>query len=75
MSEHGRGRAVDIGAAILADGSTIEVLRDWPDPALRDMREAACLAFSTVLGPGSDAFHDDHLHLDTARRGRAAYCR
>ncbi|WP_176556179.1 extensin family protein [Rubellimicrobium rubrum] len=74
LSEHGRGRAVDIGAAILADGSRIEVLRDWPDPALRAMREAACQNFSTVLGPGSDAFHDDHLHLDTAR-GRGALCR
>jgi hypothetical protein len=74
MSEHGLGRAVDIGAVILADGSRISVARDWPDPALRAMRETACGTFSTVLGPGSDRFHNDHLHLDTAR-DRGPYCR
>lgn len=73
MSEHGRGRAIDIGGAILADGSRISVLQDWSDPALRQMRQAACGTFSTVLGPGAP-FHDDHLHLDTAR-GRGPYCR
>ena len=73
LSEHGKGRAIDIGAAVLADGSTINVLRDWPDPALRQMREAACGTFSTVLGPGAP-FHDNHLHFDTAR-GRGPYCR
>ena len=73
LSEHGRGRAIDIGAAILADGSSITVLGDWPDPGLGQMREAACGTFSTVLGPG-DPFHDDRLHLDTAH-GRGPYCR
>jgi hypothetical protein len=73
LSEHGKGRAIDIGAVVLADGSSINVLRDWPDPALQQMREAACGTFSTVLGPGAP-FHDNHLHFDTAR-GRGAYCR
>ena len=36
---------------------------------------AACLFFSTVLGPGSNAAHDDHLHLDIkARRGGFRLC-
>jgi hypothetical protein len=38
------------------------------------MRKAACGPFNTVLGPGSDPFHGDHFHLDTAR-GRGPYCR
>ena len=74
MSEHGRGRAVDISAVVMADGSQLVVARDWPDPALVGMHEAACGAFSTTLGPGSDGFHEDHLHFDTAQ-GRGPYCR
>lgn len=34
----------------------------------RAVRNGACNGFSTVLGPGSDAAHADHLHLDLARR-------
>ncbi len=74
MSEHGMGRAIDIGGVVLADGSRLIVAQDWPDPALRQMHEAACGTFSTTLGPGSDGFHEDHLHYDTAR-GRGPYCR
>lgn len=37
-------------------------------------RKGACGTFNTVLGPGSDRFHRDHLHFDTAR-GRGPYCR
>ncbi|NAZ36003.1 extensin family protein [Rubellimicrobium sp. CFH 75288] len=74
LSEHGRGRAIDIGAVILADGTRLSVLRDGRDPAMRAMHRAACGIFSTTLGPGSDGFHEDHFHYDTAR-GRRPYCR
>lgn len=78
VSEHGRGHAVDIGGLVLADGTTISVRKGWGSdahgPALATMRKAACGPFSTVLGPGSDRFHSDHLHFDTAR-GRGPYCR
>lgn len=79
MSEHGRGRAIDISAIRLADGSAISVERDWgrgtEGQMLAAIRRAACGPFGTVLGPGSDPFHDDHLHLDTARERRQPYCR
>ena len=78
ISEHGRGRAVDVSAIILADGTSISVLKGWGTKAagktLASARKAACGPFNTVLGPGSDRFHNDHFHLDTAR-GRSAYCR
>ena len=78
ISEHGRGRAIDISAIILADGSSVTVLKGWGTKAygktLAGMRKAACGPFNTVLGPGSDRHHADHFHLDTAR-GRGAYCR
>lgn len=78
ISEHGKGRAVDISAIVLADGTSVTVLKSWGSKSygtsLASMRKAACGTFNTVLGPGSDRFHDDHFHLDTAR-GRGPYCR
>ncbi|MEZ5779302.1 MAG: extensin family protein [Paracoccaceae bacterium] len=78
VSEHGRGRAVDVSAIVLANGTAITVLKGWGSSAhgkkLKAMRKAACGTFNTVLGPGSDRYHSDHFHLDTAR-GRGAYCR
>jgi hypothetical protein len=82
ISEHGRGRAVDIGGAVLSDGRRIDVLRDWDAGAedgagafLAEIRDGACGLFSTVLGPGADRHHDNHLHLDTAPRDGDPYCR
>lgn len=78
VSEHGRGRAIDIGGYVLANGTTVSVLKGWgrdtDGPVLATMRKEACGPFSTVLGPGSDSYHRDHLHFDTAR-GRGPYCR
>jgi len=78
VSEHGRGRAIDISGFVLANGTSASVLAGWGDGAagksLAAMRKGACGPFTTVLGPGSDRFHRDHLHLDTTR-GRGPYCR
>ena len=35
---------------------------------LHDIHASACQQFSTVLAPGSNAFHYDHIHVDLARR-------
>ena len=79
LSEHGRGRAIDIGGFTLRDGQTISVLRDWGKgrngKALRQMHRAACGPFGTVLGPESDRFHRDHFHFDTARHRGGPFCR
>lgn len=78
LSEHARGRAIDISALRLADGRSIRVLDGWdagPLPGLLPWVHAgACGRFTTTLGPGSDGFHEDHLHFDTAPRG-SLYCR
>lgn len=80
LSEHGYGRAVDVRGLTLADGGDWAVSpRDPEDtsPAARFQRRVralACGPFTTVLGPGSDAYHDDHFHFDLAPRN-AAYCR
>ncbi|MBN9004387.1 MAG: extensin family protein [Rhizobiales bacterium] len=69
LSEHGRANALDVRAVKLANGQTI-ALTDRNVP--RELREraltSACARFTTVLGPGSDGYHEDHIHLDLAER-------
>lgn len=80
LSEHAVGNAIDIAAFGFDDGSQIEIAPpgDRGDMAVafqNALQGAACLFFSTVLGPGSNAAHDDHLHLDIkARRGGFRLC-
>ena len=42
----------------------LQVSRDFRDR----MRKSACARFSTVLGPGSDGYHENHVHVDLAQR-------
>lgn len=81
LSEHAFGNALDIAAFTLADGTTLTV-SEKKDPQsdgarfLHAFRKAACGPFLTVLGPGSDADHADHFHLDMkSRRNDRPYCR
>jgi hypothetical protein len=40
-----------------------------------DLRKSACERFMTVLGPGSDGYHENHIHVDLAeRRGDYRMC-
>ena len=79
VSEHGKGRAVDISGFQLRDGSTVTVLHGWTArgtaKVLRKMHRGACGPFGTVLGPEADRFHRDHFHFDTARYRSGSYCR
>jgi len=79
ISEHGRGRAVDVAAVNLKNGVSLSVLKGWKDPVqkqlLKKMHRAACGPFGTVLGPNSDGYHKDHFHLDTARYRGGPYCK
>ncbi|MGX9355385.1 extensin family protein [Roseobacteraceae bacterium S113] len=79
LSEHAKGRAIDIAGFTLRDGSKITVLTDWSGGskgrALRQMHRSACGPFGTVLGPEANRFHRDHFHFDTARYRSGSYCR
>ena len=73
ISEHAFGNALDIAAFVLADGRRITVKNGWrgsPEEQgfLRDIQGAACDQFTTVLAPGSNQFHYDHIHVDLMRR-------
>jgi hypothetical protein len=79
ISEHGRGKALDITGIILKDGEIITVLRDWgkgeQGKILQGLHWVACHSFGTVLGPAANSFHRDHFHFDTARNSRkGSYC-
>ena len=72
-SEHATANALDIAGFVLDDGTRISVLRDWEgegDKArfLREVRDGACGAFSTVLSPDYNAAHADHFHFDMDNR-------
>ena len=79
ISEHGKGRAIDISAFTLRDGNEISVLKHWGKGRngriLKNMHRSACGPFGTVLGPNSDRHHRDHFHFDTARYRSGSYCR
>lgn len=69
MSEHGTGNAIDVRALVFADGKTVALTDAAADKALRSaLATSACARFSTVLGPGSDPYHEDHIHLDLRER-------
>lgn len=80
ISEHARGTAIDIAGFTFQSGKTFTIAPREEEPTLngafqRSIAAAACLYFSTVLDPGSDAAHETHLHLDTLkRRGGYRYC-
>ncbi|MEP5154667.1 extensin family protein [Planktotalea sp.] len=79
ISEHGKGRAIDISGFKLKNGEVITVLKGWraasTSKALKAMHKGACGSFGTVLGPNADRFHQDHFHFDTARYRSGSYCR
>ena len=79
ISEHGKGRAIDISAFRLMDGSEITVLKGWnarsSSKALRKMHADACGPFGTVLGPKANRLHLDHFYFDTARYRSGRCCR
>lgn len=73
ISEHAFGNALDIAAFTLANGRRISVQDGWRGPPeeqgfLRDVQGSACQLFQTVLAPGSNVYHYNHIHVDLMRR-------
>ena len=67
LSEHGRADAIDVRGFRLADGREINLTDISAARDLRaKIRASACARFSTVLGPGSDGYHEQHVHVDLA---------
>jgi hypothetical protein len=78
LSEHSTGQALDIFAFVTGDGKAdgtvvVEKPHDGTQERfLAAIRQSACGAFITSLGPGSDAAHANHLHVDIQPRRSAS---
>jgi len=73
-SEHSFANAWDVASFELADGTLIQILKDWDGDRkkanfLRETRDAACRLFSVTLSPDYNAAHKDHFHLDMGPGG------
>ena len=88
LSEHALGNALDIADFRFSNRMEASVGGGWSGSIkglslasrggfMKRTRSGACKFFNTVLGPGSDAHHKDHYHLDLMklRPGRGKYCR
>ena len=73
ISEHGKGNAIDIRSLTLANGKSYELTDITVSKPMREqLKASACARFTTVLGPASDGFHENHVHVDLAER-RSGY--
>jgi hypothetical protein len=69
LSEHGRANALDVRGFKLIDGRSIGLTdRNVPRELRESVLHSVCARFMTVLGPGSDWYHEDHIHLDLMER-------
>jgi hypothetical protein len=73
ISEHAFGNALDIAEFHLADGRVVSVQYGWHGTPqeqgfLHDVQLAACDQFATVLAPGANVYHYNHIHVDLMRR-------
>ena len=76
LSEHATGNALDLRGLKLANGKALDLTDpDAPKELRQKLQASACARFTTVLGPGSDGMHEDHIHMDILeRRGGYRIC-
>jgi hypothetical protein len=74
LSEHAFANAVDVMGFTFHKGKAMTITEhtaESPEGQFQAaIRAGACTYFTTVLGPGSDAAHANHLHLDLRSRNR-----
>lgn len=69
LSEHGLANALDVRGLRLSNGVTLSLTdRTLARGTREKVLASVCTRFTTVLGPGSDWYHEDHIHLDLAQR-------
>jgi hypothetical protein len=69
LSQHASANAIDLTGFVLGNGRRVTLAR-WDDANspdgefLRRVRNGACRAFNTTLGPDYNALHKTHFHVD-----------
>ncbi len=64
-------------AGLLPVSASLAAAAKNPGPKgqfLREIHEAACGTFGTVLGPEANEAHRDHFHVDMAKRRYKSFC-
>jgi hypothetical protein len=72
ISAHASGLAIDVGSFELSNGRMLAIAPNGDEhmrATVDAIRVAACGWFTTVLGPGSDEAHTDHMHVDILQHG------
>ena len=69
VSEHGHANALDLRGLTLANGTAVDFTDKSAPKEFREfIKRSACTNFTTVLGPGSDSYHENHIHADLLER-------
>lgn len=73
LSEHAKGNAIDVARFDFEGRDPVPIVPRAGKGSIEEafqvaVRKSACLYFTTVLGPGSDPYHNDHLHFDVIKR-------
>ncbi len=75
LSEHAKGNAIDLDAFLIAPNRRISLTSQEAAPFVASVKASACARFTTILGPGSDGYHNSHIHLDLEdRRTHGTLC-
>ncbi len=64
------GQTASLGASPLQPGQPLDGRAHF----LREIWQAACGPFTTVLGPEANRAHRNHFHIDLAQRKSGAFC-
>jgi hypothetical protein len=78
MSSHAYAEAIDLTGFEFENHPTITVRtnflgEDQSAQFLKTVAQMACKEFGTVIGPGYDDFHQDHLHIATGFPKRCVF--
>lgn len=73
VSVHGLGQAIDIASFVTNSGRTYTVAQNY-NAQIKAAQKSGCGTFHTILGPGSDGYHETHIHFDVSHHGGRDYC-
>ena len=73
VSVHGLGQAIDISGFVTDTGRTYTVAQSY-NGQIKAAQKAGCGIFHVILGPGSDGYHENHIHFDVSHHRGNDYC-